>query len=147
MDKPLAETRARYPHLFELATRWADNDVYGHVNNAVYYFYFDTVVNRYLVDHGVLDVLESPIFGVVVETGCRYFSSIAFPDLLDIGLRVAKIGNSSVRYELAIFRREDAAPAATGHFIQVYVDRVHRKPVLVPQAVREVLGALLVTAD
>ena len=143
MDRP-AETKGSYPHLFELATRWADNDVYGHVNNATYYSYFDTAVNRFLIDHGVLDLAGSDVFGVVVETGCRYSRSIAFPDLLDIGVRVARIGSSSVRYELAIFRREDPDPAATGHFVHVYVDRTTRKPVPVPQAVREVLAKLVV---
>ncbi len=142
MDKT-SETRQRYPHLFELATRWADNDIYGHVNNAAYYLFFDTAVNRYLIDHGVLDAIRSEIFGVVVETGCRYFKSLVFPDLLDICLRVAKIGNSSVRYELAIFRRGETDPAATGHFVQVYVDRASRKPVPVPEQVRAVLAPLL----
>ena len=134
------ETRDRYPHFFELATRWADNDVYGHVNNATYYTYFDTAVNRLLIDSGVLDFAGSEIFGVVVETGCTYFSEIAFPDLLDIGLRVAKIGNSSVRYELSIFRRGESTAAATGHFVQVYVDRKTRKPVRVPDGFRAALA-------
>ena len=143
---PIAETRERYPHLFELATRWADNDVYGHVNNATYYSYFDTAVNRFLLDRGVLDLAGSETFGVVVETGCRYFSSIAFPEILEIGVRVAKIGNSSVRYELAIFRREIPEPAATGHLVHVYVDRGSRKPVSVPGPVRAVLASLVVDA-
>ena len=146
MERP-PETRQRYPHLFELATRWADNDVYGHVNNATYYAYFDTAVNRFLIDQGVLDLASSDAFGVVVETGCRYSRSIAFPDLLDIGVRVARIGTSSVRYELAIFRRGDLDPAATGHFVHVYVDRTSRKPIPVPQAVRAVLAKLLVAAE
>lgn len=141
MDRP-SETRERYPHLFELATRWADNDVYGHVNNATYYSYFDTAVNRFLLDRGVLDLTGSEAIGVVVETGCRYSRSIAFPDLLDIGVRVARIGNSSVRYELAIFRRGDLDAAATGHFVHVYVDRQSRKPVPIPQAVRDALAPL-----
>ncbi len=145
MDKP-SETRQRYPHLCELSTRWADNDVYGHVNNATYYSYFDTAVNRFLIDHGVLDPASSDAFGVVVETGCRYSKSIAFPDLLDIGVRVARIGTSSVRYELAIFRRGDLDSAATGHFVHVYVDRTSRQPVPVPQAVRAVLAPLVVAA-
>ncbi len=146
MERP-PETRQRYPHLFELATRWADNDVYGHVNNATYYAYFDTAVNRFLIDQGVLDLASSDAFGVVVETGCRYSRSIAFPYLLDIGVRVARIGTSSVRYELAIFRRGDLDPAATGHFVHVYVDRTSRKPIPVPQAVRAVLAKLLVAAE
>ena len=135
-------SRDQYPHFFELATRWADNDVYGHVNNAAYYYYFDTAVNRFLVDRGVLDPAGSEIFGVVVETGCRYFSSVSFPDLLDIGVRVAKVGNSSVRYELAVFRRGESAAAAAGHFVQVYVGRQGRRPVPVPEPVRLALAAL-----
>lgn len=135
-------SRAGYPHLFDLATRWADNDIYGHVNNAVYYFWFDTAVNRYLIDNGVLDPAGSPIFGVVVETGCKYARSVSFPEPVQIGLRVAKIGNSSVRYELAVFTAGVEAPAATGHFVQVYVDRESRRPVPVPDRVRAALRAL-----
>ena len=146
MNHPI-ETRDRYPHFFEVATRWADNDIYGHVNNATYYAYFDTAVNRLLIDRGALDPAASACFGVVVETGCRYARSVSFPDLLEIGLRVAKIGNSSVRFELAVFRRgdPDVAPAAVAHFVQVYVDRASRKPVPVPPAFRAVLLPLLVT--
>ena len=143
MDRP-AETRERFPHLFELATRWADNDVYGHVNNATYYSWFDTAVNRFLIDRGVLDLAGSKVFGVVVETGCRYMKSVSFPDVVDVGVRVARMGTSSVRYELAIFRRGDPDAAATGNFVHVYVDRDSRKPVPIPQAVREALAPLVV---
>ncbi len=146
MNHPI-ETRERFPWLFEVATRWADNDVYGHVNNAAYYSFFDTAVNRFLIDHGVLDVTGSEAIGVVVETGCSYRKSIAFPDLLDVGVRVARIGNSSVRYELAIFRRGDPEAVATGHFVHVYVDRKSREPVTVPQAVRAALAPLVVSAS
>ena len=139
----MAETRSRYPHLVELQTRWADNDVYGHVNNATYYAYFDTAVNRFLIDHGVLDLAGSQTFGVVVETGCRYARSVSFPDLLEVGVRVARMGNSSVRYELAIFQRGEPDAAAEGHFVHVYVDRDSRKPVPVPAAVRAVLAPLV----
>jgi acyl-CoA thioester hydrolase len=137
-----AETRDRFPHFFGIETRWADNDVYGHVNNAAYYSYFDTAVNRFLLDAGVLDLERSDTFGVVVETGCKYFKSIAFPDALQIGVRVERIGNSSVRYQVAVFRQDDAEPAATGHFVHVYVDRATRRPVPVPPDVRAALAPL-----
>src|SRR5476651_256547 len=124
--------RDKFPLFVELVTRWADNDVYGHVNNATYYSYFDTVVNRFLTDNGVLDVENSPSFGVVVETGCRYFSSIAFPDVLEIGLRVTKLGTSSVQYELGVFKRSSSECAAEARFVHVYVDRATRRPVPIP---------------
>lgn len=137
-------TRDEYPHFLRIETRWADNDVYGHVNNAAYYSFFDTAVNRFLLDRGVLDLSRSPVFGVVAETGCRFQSSIAFPDAIDAGVRVAKLGNSSVRYELALFRAGEAEPAATGHFVHVYVDRETRRPAPIPAEVRGALQPLLV---
>src|SRR5260370_10979212 len=103
--------RDECPHSLRIDTRWSDNDVSGHVNNAVYYSFFDTAVNRFLLDRGVLDLSRSPVFGVVVETGCRFASSLAFPDAIDAGVRVAKLGNSSVRYELPLFRTGHAQPA------------------------------------
>jgi len=136
--------RDEYPHFLRIETRWADNDVYGHINNAVYYSFFDTAVNRFLLDRGVLDLSLSPVFGVVVETGCRFASSLAFPDAIDAGVRVAKLGNSSVRYELALFRAGEAEPAATGHFVHVYVDRATRRPVPIPAEVRAALRPLLI---
>ena len=135
-------TRADFPHFLRLETRWMDNDVYGHVNNATYYSYFDTAVNRHLLDSGVLDLAGSAVFGVVVETGCRYLKSLAFPDAIDAGLRVARLGNSSVRYELALFRAGEAEPSAEGWFVHVYVDRQSRRPVRVPDEVRAALAPL-----
>ena len=140
--KAAVETRAGFPHFFALATRWADNDVYGHVNNATYYAYFDTAVNRYLLDRGVLDLEKSAAIGVIVETGCRFARSVGFPDLLEIGVRVAKLGSSSVRYELGVFRRGDDEAAAVGHFVHGYVDRQSRKPVPIPPDVRAALEPL-----
>ena len=122
-------TRAAYRHLLPLQTRWADNDVYGHINNVVYYGLFDTIVNEYLIRAGALDIHGGAVIGLVVETGCKYFAPLAFPEALEGGLRVAKIGNSSVRYELAIFRAGEEKPAAEGHFVHVYVDRATRRPV------------------
>jgi len=121
-----------------------DNDVYGHVNNVVYYSYFDTVVNQYLVEQGVLDIEASPVIGLVVETGCRYFAPIAFPDLIHAGLRVARLGNSSVRYEIGIFRNEQDTACAQGHFVHVYVDRTSRRPAPLPQPLRAALARITV---
>jgi acyl-CoA thioester hydrolase len=135
-------SREKYPVLVELVTRWADNDVYGHVNNATYYAYFDTVVNRFLTDNGILDVEKSESFGVVVETGCKYFASVSFPDVLEIGLRVVKLGNTSVQYELGVFKRGSSECAAEARFVHVYVDRAARRPVSIPPAVRGVLQKL-----
>ncbi|MFC3459051.1 MULTISPECIES: acyl-CoA thioesterase [Massilia] len=134
--------RSAFPHMVALPTRWMDNDSYGHVNNVNYYSFFDTAVNRYLVDRGVLDIHKDDIVGFVVETGCSYFSSISFPDLIHVGVRVAKLGNSSVRYEIALYRNDDGLPAAAGHFVHVYVDRRSNKSVPIPDAVRAILQTL-----
>ncbi|WP_411820805.1 thioesterase family protein [Hyphococcus formosus] len=136
--------RGDYKHFLPLQTRWADNDIYGHVNNVAYYGYFDTVVNEFLISQQVLDIHNGPVIGLVVETGCKYFAPLEFPQKLEGALRVAHIGNSSVRYELAIFKAGDDAPAAEGHFIHVYVDRDARKPVPLPQQFRKVLETILV---
>jgi acyl-CoA thioester hydrolase len=143
---PAAETRAAYRHLAEIPTRWADNDVYGHVNNATYYSYFDTAVNRFLIDRGLLDLERSTVIGIVVETLCRFHRSLAFPDVVEAGLRVAKLGNSSVRWEIGLFRRGEPGACATGHFVHVYVDRATQRPVPLPADVRAALGALVVEA-
>ena len=135
--------RDTFAHYLEIATRWADGDVYGHVNNATYYSYFDTLVNRMLIERNLLDPAKSAAIGVAVETSCRFFASLSFPDVIDAGLRVSNIGNSSVRYEIALFRRGENAPAATGHFVHVYVDRATRRPVPVPAEVRAGLEPLL----
>ena len=138
-----ATTRTDYRYFQLIQTRWSDNDVYGHVNNVVYYSYFDTVVNGYLLKHDVLDFHNGAVIGLVVETGCRYFAPIEFPQNLEGGLRVAHIGNSSVRYELAIFKESEEAPAAEGHFIHVYVDRETRRPIQIPSSFRAALAPLL----
>lgn len=140
--RTLPGVRADYKHFLPITTRWADNDAYGHVNNVVYYAYFDTVVNEYLIAQGVLDIENGPVIGLVVETGCRYFSSIAFPDRIAAGLRVAKLGNSSVRYEIALFRDGSDEAVAEGHFVHVYVDRQSRRPVTLPAPLREALSRI-----
>ena len=126
--KALPHPRSAYRHFLPIATRWMDNDVYGHVNNVVYYSYFDTVVNEYLISQGALDIASSPVIGLVVETGCSYFASITFPEKIVAGLRVARIGNSSVRYEVGLFREGGEQAVAQGHFVHVYVDRATLKP-------------------
>jgi len=135
--------RGDFAHFLEIVTRWSDNDVYGHVNNATYYSYFDTLVNRMLIERNLLDPAKSNAIGVVIETGCRFFASLSFPDVIDAGLRVSSIGNSSVRYEIGLFRRGEKQPAATGHFVHVYVDRATRRPVPVPAEVRAGLEPLV----
>ncbi len=136
------ETRDRYRHLTTIDTRWMDNDAYGHVNNVVYYSFFDTVVNRWLIERGVLNIATSPAIGLVIETQCRYFAPITFPDRVTAGLRVAHLGTSSVRYEIGLFRNEDMEPAAVGHFVHVYVDRTSRKSTPIPPTIREALTTL-----
>jgi len=138
--KPPAPSDARkdFPHLAPIQTRWDDNDVYGHVNNVIYYAYFDTVINRYLIDHG-LDI-EGAVIGVCVESGCRYLREIAFPEPIEAGLRVASLGKSSVRYEIGIFRGDELC--ALGHFVHVFVDSASRKPVEIPETIRAGLSAL-----
>jgi len=138
-----APRREDYEHFLAIPTRWMDNDVYGHVNNVVYYSYFDTVVNQYLIAEGGLDIEKSPVIGLVVETLCRYFKPITFPETIEAGLRVGKLGNSSVRYEVGLFRAGDAEPAATGHFVHVFVDRATRRPLSIPAAIRAALARLM----
>ncbi|AMV42080.1 acyl-CoA thioesterase [Paraburkholderia caribensis] len=147
MNRPAPAPRTAYPHFLSIATRWMDNDVYGHVNNVVYYSYFDTVVNEYLIRSGVLDIEHGTTIGLVVETQCNYFAPIVFPDRIDAGLRVVRLGTSSVRYEVGLFREDDAEPAAQGHFVHVYVDRETRRPVALPDSLRAALEPLLVTQD
>lgn len=121
-----------------------DNDAYGHVNNVTYYSYFDTVVNEHLIRAGGLDMLESPSIGIVVETACRFHQALTFPEIVDAGLRIARIGRSSVTYEIALFRHGHDEAAATGRFVHVWVDRVDRRPVPVPDAIRAALEPLRV---
>lgn len=141
-NTPERPDRAHYAAFQRIDTRWADNDVYGHVNNVVYYAFFDTAVNRHLVEAGVLDPATSEVIGLVVETGCRFFAPLAFPDRVEAGLRVTKIGSSSVRYEIGLFRSGDDAPAAEGHFVHVYVDRATNRPTPIPEPTRRLLEML-----
>ena len=136
------ETCARYRHFLVMPTRWMDNDVYGHVNNVVYYSYFDTVINRWLIDEGGLDIHGGAVIGLCVESRCAYLRALAFPDALEAGLRVSHLGRSSVRYEIAIFTTADDAAAAQGEFVHVFVDRTTRRPVELPPHLRNALARL-----
>ena len=131
--------RADFVHWSTVATRWHDNDVYGHVNNVVYYSYFDTVVNAYAVSRGGLDIHAGGTIGIVVESGCRYHAALAFPEIIDAGLRVDRIGHSSVRYSLGLFAAGGEIAAADGHFVHVMVDRKTRRPVAIPAGLRQSL--------
>ena len=143
MTRATPETRAGYRHFQRIPTRWMDNDVYGHVNNVVYYSYFDTVVNTYLIGKGALDIENSPVIGLVVETGCQYFAPLTYPETVTAALRVAHLGRSSVRYEIALFGEGSDQAAAQGHFVHVYVDRATRRPVELPAPLRAALEPLL----
>lgn len=144
IERPLPLTRAAFKHERFIQTRWADNDIYGHVNNVVYYSYFDTVVNSYLIEAGVLDPQTSQMIGLVVETGCHYFKPLAFPQKLIGALTTARVGTSSVTYHVGIFADGDKEAAAQGHFVHVYVDRERRRPVKLPEDFRRAVSALLV---
>ena len=143
MPRPKPHVRAAYPHFLTITTRWMDNDAYGHVNNVVYYSFFDTVVNTFLIENGVLDVGASPVIGFAVETGCSYLSPLTYPQNVVAGLRVAHIGNSSVRYEIAIFADDSDTAAAQGYFVHVYVDRATQRPVAaLPQGFQRALESI-----
>ena len=142
-ERAQAEPRTAYRHFTRLSTRWMDNDVYGHVNNVVYYSLFDTAVNGYLVDAGALNIRHGQVIGLVVETHCNYFAPVEFPQKIDAGLRVARLGSSSVRYEIGLFAADEPLTAARGHFIHVYVDRATRRPTVLPPALTQALQGLL----
>jgi acyl-CoA thioester hydrolase len=145
--KPAALKRQDFRHFLAITTRWMDNDVYGHVNNVVYYSYFDTVVNEYLIRAGVLDFEQGATIGLVVETHCNYFAPLVFPDRIEAALRVVRLGTSSVRYEVGLFKEGEDQPAAQGHFVHVYVDRLTRRPVSLPADLRAALEPLSVAVQ
>ena len=141
--RPQAEHRIAYKVFRDIATRWSDNDAYGHVNNVVYYSWFDTAVNGLLIERGALDLQAGRVIGLVVETHCNYFSPLAFPEPVVAGIRVAHVGTSSVRYEIGLFPGDDSQPcAAQGHFVHVYVDRATRRPAPLPPELMLVLETL-----
>jgi len=137
--RPTPLSRDRFPVFRPVQTRWADNDVYGHVNNVVHYALFDTVVNGWLIDKGLLDIRSGDTIGLVVETGCSYFAEIAFPDLIEAGLAVERVGKSSVTYSVGLFRNGGEQAAAQGRFVHVYVDRATRRPKPLSDAWRRIL--------
>lgn len=145
-EKPQRGHRDDYKTFYSITTRWGDNDVYGHMNNVVHYSLFDTAVNGWLIGEGVLDIHEGEQIGLVVETGCRYFSEMAYPDMVTAGIRVAKLGNSSVRYEVGLFRNDEEEAAAEGFFIHVYVDKKTHEPTPINEALKKTLESVLVTA-
>ena len=140
--RPQPEPRDRYRAFRTITTRWMDNDQYGHVNNVIYYSWFDTAVNAHLIERGALDAAAGTVIGFVVETQCHYFAPLAFPQNVEAGIRVARIGGSSVRYEVGLFAEGIAQTAAKGHFVHVYVDRVSQRPVPLPAALKSVLESL-----
>lgn len=136
-------TRSEYPHFLTLPTRWMDNDIYGHINNALYYAFFDTAINQYLIAEGGLDITTGEIIAFAAESQCQYLQALAFPEVIELGLRVGKLGNSSVRYELAIFKQGETLAAAAGYFVHVFVDRKTRRPVPIPERIRAALTRLI----
>ena len=138
-----ARIRADFKHFSTIETRWMDNDVYGHVNNVVYYSYFDTIINRFLISEGGLDIHNGSVIGVCAESSCRFFEPIAFPETIFAGLRVKRVGTSSVTYEIGLFRSDSDKAAAHGHFVHVFVDRTSRRPAPIPQSVRVSFQRLL----
>lgn len=143
-ERPRVGRRADYKHFMALQTRWMDNDLYGHVNNVVYYSYFDTLLNRYLIDHGNLDIHEGKVIGIAVETLCRFHQSFAYPDTIDGGLRIGKLGRSSVRYEIGLFLPGEELARAEGYFVHVFVQRTTQRPTPIPDQIRAALGRILV---
>jgi acyl-CoA thioester hydrolase len=135
--------RTEYPHFLALPTRWMDNDIYGHINNALYYAFFDTAINEYLIAEGRLNITSGAVVAFAAESHCQYLRPLAFPEVIDVGLRVGKLGNSSVRYELAIFKPGEEVAAANGYFVHVFVDRATQRPVPIPGAIRMALERLI----
>lgn len=143
-QKKTPTAKADYPRIVVMPTRWGDNDSYGHMNNVVYYSFFDSAVNKHLIENGVLDIASSEIVGLVIETQCTFFSSMGFPDDVAVGMKVTHLGRSSVRYEIALFRNDAQEASAVGQFVHVYVDRQANRPVEIPAAIRAVLAELTV---
>ncbi|RUM96640.1 acyl-CoA thioesterase [Pseudaminobacter arsenicus] len=141
-ERPAPSTRDAYRAFRTIATRWLDNDIYGHMNNTVHYTLFDTTVNGWLIDNGLLDIGGGARIGLVVETGCRYFAEMGYPDLITCGLKVAKLGTSSVRYEIGLFRNDAHTAAAEGFFVHVYVDRKTRRPTPIDDRLRNALTVM-----
>jgi acyl-CoA thioester hydrolase len=145
--RPQPEPRDAFVHFQTMTTRWMDNDVYRHMNNTTYYAFFDTIVCQYLVENDVLDVESSPVIGLVAETTCRFFKSIAFPSKINVGMRVGHLGNTSIRYEIALFKDDEDVASAQGHFVHVYVDRASNKPMPLSDKLKSVVAPLVKTVN
>lgn len=143
-DRP---TLAAYPYRTAITTRWMDNDVYGHVNNVTYYSFFDTAANQFLIERGGLDIVASPVIGLVVESACQYHAPVAYPQPLRAGVRVDRLGNRAVTYGIAIFDEHDPRAVAHGHFVHVFVERATRTPTPIPAALRAALASILAPAE
>jgi acyl-CoA thioester hydrolase len=143
MERQQPAERDDYRHFLNITTRWMDNDIYGHINNVQYYSYFDTVINRFLIDRGVLDIHDGEVIGLAVESHCNYFNSAAFPADIEAGIRVAHLGRSSVRYEIGLFVEAREQAIAQGYFVHVYVDRLSSQPVDLPEDLRAALATLV----
>ena len=142
MSKPDIPTREDYRVFYPITTRWSDNDIYGHVNNVTYYSYFDSAANRYLIEQGGLDISDGRIVGFVVNSGCQYHAPVTYPEPIEAGLRVDRLGNSSVQYGIAIFREGEQRAAAHGHFVHVFVERAENRSVPIPENLRRALERL-----
>ena len=143
MTKPPPAQRRDYPHFLTIPTRWMDNDIYGHVNNVVYYSYFDTVIGAYLIGAGGLDIHKSPVIGVCAESACRYHAALTFPEEIEAGLKVGHLGRRAARYEIGLFSKGNDAAAADGHFVHVFVDRATMRPAEIPDSIRNELDKLV----
>lgn len=139
MSKPTLKNRDQFKFFLPIQTRWADNDIYGHVNNVTYYSYFDTAANSLLIQKTHFDIHQSEIIGLVVDSACSFLQELSFPEVIEVGVAIGKIGNSSLRYELAIFKQGQATAAAQGHFVHVFVDRENRKSTTIPNEMRKIL--------
>lgn len=144
MSKSIVPMRSDYKVFYPISTRWSDNDIYGHVNNVTYYAYFDTAANRYLIEEGGLNISDASIVGYVVNSGCEYHSPITYPEGIEAGVRVDRLGNSSVQYGIAIFREGEQSAAAHGHFVHVFVERAQNSSVPIPQNLRAALERIKV---
>ncbi len=143
-DRRPPEQRADYKFFLDIPTRWMDNDVYGHVNNVVYYSYFDTIINRYLIEAGGFEFHNAPVIGITPETFCRFHKSFAYPEVVEAGLRVGRLGTTSVRYEVGLFGRAETAARADGHFVHVFVTRESQAAAPIPPSIRRALESILV---
>ncbi|GAA5585861.1 hypothetical protein Acal01_00995 [Acinetobacter calcoaceticus] len=143
MTKPVLKTRDQFKFFLDIQTRWADNDIYGHVNNVTYYSYFDTAANALLIQKTGFDIHQSQSIGLVVDSACSFFQELSFPEIIQVGVAIGKIGNTSLRYELAIFKQGQEQASAQGHFVHVFVDRKTRKTVPISESTRDVLEKFL----